>query len=521
MMESKEYTLYGETSFPVTTYGTLNMIVQHTRTMLVATDDPETCDHFHRLFEPGQYVVLDCNDADALFDMVREGTPDIVLIDDSLSSYYTGSDLCLKLKKLAEMEDTPIIMILARDDESLIAQALIAGATDYVTKPLRSAVVRQRVRYLLQMTEMQEHLREKEERYRIVSTTISDYAYAYGVNPDGSLVKEWSTKAFETITGYAHSELDGNGWSQLIHPADDEVTRRRYQRLINGEKDVSEFRIVTKTGEVRWLLDHAQPVFDERTGRIVRIYGAAQDITERKRTEELLLAQTEELQERNQELDSFAHTVAHDLKNPISSMMGFASLVLNYYDRMTDDKIQEYLSLIMESGYKLKEIINSLLLLASVSKLDRVNLEPLDMSNIINESKRRMVSMIDEHKAEIIAPDQFPIALGYAPWVEEVWANYLSNALKYGGNPPRVQLGADGPVDGMVRFWVVDNGSGIPPEQRDKVFLPFTRFSQAKIEGHGLGLSVVHTIVQKLGGFVGIEDADTGGCKFTFTLPAA
>jgi PAS domain S-box-containing protein len=505
----------------VVTYANPNLVMQHIRTILVATRDRETSEQLHRMFEPAQYTMLDCDDNDALTEMVRLRTADIVLLDDALSTYYTGSDLCLQLKKMPEMEDVPIVMILARDDEGLIAQALIAGATDYVVKPMRTPVVRQRIRYLLQMKEMQEHLREQEERYRIVSSTISDYAYAYGVTSEGTLVKEWSTKAFETITGYSTLELDGNGWSQLIHPADAEVTQRRFERLMSGEKDVSEFRIVTRSGEVRWLLDHAQPVFDERTGRICRIYGAAQDITERKRTEELLLQQTAELQERNQELDSFAHTVAHDLKNPISSMMGFASLILNYYDRMTDDKIKEYVSFILESGYKLKEIINSLLLLASVSKLDRVNLEPLDMQRIIYESKRRMVDIIEENAAEIIEPESFPPALGYAPWVEEVWANYLSNALKYGGSPPRVQLGADEPADGMVRFWVIDNGSGIPPEQREQVFLPFTRFSQAKIEGHGLGLSVVHTIVQKLGGVVSVEDAETGGSKFTFTLPAA
>jgi PAS domain S-box-containing protein len=495
------------------------MVVQHTRTLLLASRDPETCQQLHAMFEPAYYTILDCHDVDALSEIIQQGTIHLLLLDDTLSDQVNSRELCQYLRTLPEMGGIPIVMLVAADDDHLITQAMAAGATDYATKPLRAPVLQQRVRYLLQMGEMQAHMRESEERYRIVSTTISDYAYAYGVNPDGTLVKEWNTKAFETITGYAASELDGNGWSQLIHPDDSAITQQRYQRLLRGEKDVSEFRIVTRSGEVRWLLDHAQPMFDERTGRIVRIYGAAQDITERKRTEEVLLAQTAELQERNQELDAFAHTVAHDLKNPISSMMGFASLVLNYYDRMTDDRIREYVSLIMESGYKLKEIINSLLLLASVNKLDRVNVEPLNMAQIINESKRRMITMIAENHAEISEPDAYPTALGYAPWVEEIWANYLSNALKYGGTPPRVQLGADAPVDGMVRFWVIDNGSGIPAEQRDKVFLPFTRFSQVKIEGHGLGLSVVHSIVQKLGGDVGIEDAENGGSKFSFTLP--
>src|SRR5690606_16230599 len=102
--------------------------------------------------------------------------------------------------------------------------------------------------------------------------------------------------------------------------------------------------------QVRWLQDHGYPVYDETLGRVVRIYGAAKDITESKIAEQLLWKQTSELQERNQELDAFAHTVAHDLKNPIASMMGFTSLVLNYYHRMTDDQVKEYLALIMEGG---------------------------------------------------------------------------------------------------------------------------------------------------------------------------
>jgi two-component system sensor histidine kinase/response regulator len=201
-------------------------------------------------------------------------------------------------------------------------------------------------------------------------------------------------------------------------------------------------------------------------------------------------------------------------------MMGFTSLVLNYHHRMTDDQVKEYLALIMESGYKLKGIINSLLLLASVNKLEEVELEPLEMSSIIQETRRRLMTMIDETNAEITEPEYYPLAMGYGPWVEEIWANYLSNALKYGGTPPRIEFGADEPENGMVRFWISDNGKGLTPAEREQVFTPFIRLNQAKIEGHGLGLSVVHTIVEKLGGTAAVENASNGGCKFSFTLPA-
>jgi PAS domain S-box-containing protein len=504
------------------------LALEMTRTVLVATSEPRLCQQLHELLETDSLTVLDYGDGDSVLAMVRHTLPDLIILDEALtvhgSSRVDDFELCRQLQYLIDTLDIPtipIIMLIEDDNDLRVQQAFEAGALDYIVKPVREVVIRQRVGYLLQMWQMQNDLREKEERYRTLSTMISDYAYAYGVSPDGSLVKEWNTKAFQTITGYSPDEMEGDGWSQLIHPDDYERTLQRYRRLLAGESDVSEFRIVTRTGEIRWLLDHGQPVYDERVGRVVRIYGAAKDITESKQAEQILRRQTKELRDRNQELDSFAHTVAHDLKNPIASMMGFASLVLNYYDRMTDDRVKEYLALIMESGYKLKEIINSLLLLASVNKLENIELTPLDMKAIIQETRKRLMTMIDEYQAEIVEPESYPLAVGYAPWVEEIWANYLSNALKYGGTPPRIEFGADEAENGMVRFWIIDNGSGLTPEEQQKVFTPFTRLSQAKIEGHGLGLSVVHTIVQKLGGETGVETADNGGAKFTFTLPAA
>jgi signal transduction histidine kinase len=109
--------------------------------------------------------------------------------------------------------------------------------------------------------------------------------------------------------------------------------------------------------------------------------------------------------------------------------------------------------------------------------------------------------------------------LGYGPWVEEVWANYVSNAIKYGGTPPRVEVGATSLPDGMVRFWVRDNGPGIAPENQARLFAEFERL-QTKAEGHGLGLSIVKRIVQRLGGQVGVESQAGQGSTFSFTLPS-
>jgi signal transduction histidine kinase len=109
--------------------------------------------------------------------------------------------------------------------------------------------------------------------------------------------------------------------------------------------------------------------------------------------------------------------------------------------------------------------------------------------------------------------------MGHGPWVEQVWINYISNALKYGGSPPYVELGAAAQSDGMVRFYVHDNGQGISPEEQAQLFQEFIRLGQTRAGGHGLGLSIVRRIVEKLGGEVGVESEIGQGSIFSFTLP--
>jgi signal transduction histidine kinase len=103
--------------------------------------------------------------------------------------------------------------------------------------------------------------------------------------------------------------------------------------------------------------------------------------------------------------------------------------------------------------------------------------------------------------------------------VEEVWVNYLSNAIKYGGRPPRVELGYDVQLAGMLRFWVRDNGEGILPDEQPNLFTAFGENSKVRATGHGLGLSIVRMIVDKMGGHVGVESEPGQGSTFYFTLP--
>jgi signal transduction histidine kinase len=127
--------------------------------------------------------------------------------------------------------------------------------------------------------------------------------------------------------------------------------------------------------------------------------------------------------------------------------------------------------------------------------------------------------LIEQHQAKVLLPDAWPLVWGYAPWLEEVWTNYLSNAIKYGGRPPRVECGATEQLDGFVRFWVKDNGVGLAPEAQGQLFTPFTRLHQTQTEGYGLGLTIVQRVVDKLGGQVDVVSELGRGSIFAFTLP--
>jgi len=232
--------------------------------------------------------------------------------------------------------------------------------------------------------------------------------------------------------------------------------------------------------------------------------------------------QLQEIQARNEELDAFARTVAHDIKNPLSLIAGYAGFLARGGQETPPAELIKSLEIIDRNATNLARVVDALLLLARVRKQE-VPLESVDMGFLLERVMARLSGTIEESQAEIVLPPvtAWPEALGYGPWIEEVWVNYLSNGCRYGGTPPRLELGGEVLPGRQVRFWVRDNGPGISAEDQVRLFTPFTQLDHGLAEGHGLGLSIVRRIVDKLGGQAGVESTLGQGSLFYFTLATA
>ncbi|MCB8946685.1 MAG: tetratricopeptide repeat protein [Ardenticatenaceae bacterium] len=218
------------------------------------------------------------------------------------------------------------------------------------------------------------------------------------------------------------------------------------------------------------------------------------------------------------ELDTYARSVAHDLKQPVAALLGYSELLLEMQAEELPDMLPtNILEKMAQSAEFASQIIDALLLLATIDKTE-VNLRPINMETALGNVLLRLQPMIEQHQGRIILPDTWETAVGYQPWVEEIWANYLSNGLKYGGEAPVITISCEPYSTNMIRYWVKDNGPGIPLELSDKLFDELKRPRLAK-NSHGFGLSIVRRIVDKLGGTAGFKSEPAQGSQFFFTLP--
>ena len=352
-------------------------------------------------------------------------------------------------------------------------------------------------------------LRESEARYRTVSELTSDFAYAIRVEPGGALVPEWATEAFIRITGFTSDEVYARGgWESLVHSDDMPIVLRHWQVHLSGQPDVAEYRIVSKSEEVHWLRDYGRPVWDETQGRVVHIYGAVQDITERKRMEQYVLRT-----ERLAAMGHMAAALAHEIKNPLQAIHSHLELVLDF--GLEPDEREEYLRFCCQEVEHLTEITERLL---SFARPARDAPSPASIAHLVQRALALVGKPLQHAHAQVTTdfPADLPSVLVVPGQIVQVLLNLIINATEAMPDGGHVHITAR--VDGdMVVLTLTNDGPPIPSEHIEHIFDPFFT---TKPDGTGLGLFISHTIVEQHGGTISVENLrGNQGVAFAITLP--
>lgn len=246
--------------------------------------------------------------------------------------------------------------------------------------------------------------------------------------------------------------------------------------------------------------------------------GTIRDITARKNAEAELKQMVDQLLESNTELERFAYIASHDMQEPIRMVTNFSEIVAKDYGHVLDDTGREYLNLVVNSGQRMRSLVEDLLAYSRVGN-EGMHMAPFSGESALSGALENLKNLIDERNAEI-SFDPLPELYGNPVQFMRLVQNMITNAIKYQrkGNRPKIHIG----VEDRQNEWLIsvsDNGIGIKKEFAEQIFQPFRRLhTWDTIKGTGLGLAICRKIVENHGGRIWVDSLPGEGCVFYFTI---
>ena len=363
----------------------------------------------------------------------------------------------------------------------------------------------------------QDALKESEERLKIL------FEYA----PDPYF-----------ITDMEGNFLDGNKAAEmLIDFKKEEIIDKNLVELglINGDQIIKAFDLLGKnskgfaTGPEEFILARkdGRKVPVEITGYPIEIrgqklvLGMARDISERKKSEEKLKETIHELKRSNDELQQFAYITSHDLQEPLRTIASFTQLLERRYKNKLDTDADEFIEFIVDAATRMKEMIQGLLDYSRIGTRGG-EFSLIDTEEVLIIVLSNLHAAISENKAKITY-DKLPTVIADKNQLIQLFQNMISNAIKFKKKDvnPKIHISAiKDEKKGEFIFSVSDNGIGLEPQYRDKIFEVFKRLhTMDEYKGAGIGLAISKRIIERHGGRIWVESELGKGSTFYFTLP--
>jgi len=476
-------------------------------------------------------VALDGRQAVA---QAMETNPELILMDINLGEGMNGIEAALTIQ---EQRDLPVIYITANSDDNTLRHAALSGQFGYVLKPFEDRELETAIQMGMAKHEAECCLKESQQRFNATLTSIADGVVA--AQADGSI--EFFNRAAEEISGWPQADTLGRKLSEVLSLQDDGThgsdtdffSSFRQPEVLPGDSRTAWLK--RRDGVTVPIEYRASHIRDERrrSGGVVISFS---DISERRQAEqELRRAQADLiealacLKQKHEELQSFYHTVSHEVKTPLTSAREFASLVLEGLAGPVNDTQRDYLRITQQSCDQMRTCINDML---DVTRLETGKMSVALKQASAGELARRMVTSLmpfaqrkGVHLTCTVRPGTGDILMDEIR-ISQVISNLLNNALKFtprGGSISVVVQPAGG-ESGDIQIIVADNGRGIPREHLPRIFdrLYQVRGSDASSSmGLGLGLHICHELVRLHNGSIRVESEVGAGSTFRVTLPAS
>ncbi len=372
-------------------------------------------------------------------------------------------------------------------------------------------------------TQMEQALRESEERFRMVLETSTDVAYRRNLQTDAY---DYMSPAIAPISGLTATEMmtmPVEKVLELIHPDDLANTNQALAAMRPGETYRIEYRFRHQNGEYRWFEDLFTIVEGQEEETRFRV-GRVRDITQRHQAEQELERihrdleiKAAELARANQELAQYAYVVSHDLRAPLRAIRNYADFLHEDLEHTLDGDQALYLDGLTTAVSEAEAFVRDLL---ELSRIGRRHLQ-IDTVNLGTFLKEMFFVLNPPDNVEIILADTWPTVEIEPILAGQIFQNLVSNAIKFNRSPHKhVELGWQSSEEGMYELYVRDNGIGIEPQYQERIFRVFERLhTTAEYEGTGIGLAIVKKAVGRLGGSVRVESQLGQGSTFFVTLP--
>lgn len=364
------------------------------------------------------------------------------------------------------------------------------------------------------VNERTRELQESEEKFRFLVENVQDYAI-FMLDPKG-YVTTWNLGA-ERLKGYNAKEIIGKHFSSFFLPENDEDARSELTIAAKDGHCIDEGWRVRKDGSRFWASVTITALRDKNS-TILGYTKLVRDITDRKHLEEQLEKRANELASSNKELEAFSYSISHDLRAPLIAMKGFTNILIEDYSNNMDTDAQDFLRRIVNSADKMSELIDDMLNLSKVSRME-MSLQEINLSAITETVINELRQAEPTNNIEVTITENLE-AHGDARLIYIALSNLISNAWKYSSKTPsaRIEIG-EMEKCGQKIYYLRDNGAGFDMKFAAKLFVPFMRLhSDREFPGTGIGLAIVKRVIEKHAGKIWAESEPGRGATFYFTL---